>query len=215
MASAAKRSFDRTLDRVLGLMSLHEPLHGSRGRPRQYVSDIMRSALVLAMAALDALVVDSVSEAVPALAKRGALGPIVAKWAKEDTERVVGFFGKANPHQELAELCREHLGKQTFQRSDAIEGILRDVLGAEPPWDGAASSLSSTWERIVTGEEVKGMLDEYVDRRNRIVHSGDAVPGKTATKPIQFDFVLRGGIVVEAVGEAIFKVVSDRIREVR
>ncbi len=112
MASAAKRSFDKTLERVLGLLSLHEPLHGSRGRPRQHVSDILRSALVLAMAALDALVVDSVSEAVPALAKRSALGPTVAKWAKDEAERVVGFFAETDPHQALADLCREQLGRQ-------------------------------------------------------------------------------------------------------
>ena len=60
MASAAKRSFDKTLDRVIGLFSARS-LHGIRGRPRQYVSDILRSSLVLAVAALAALVVDCVS----------------------------------------------------------------------------------------------------------------------------------------------------------
>lgn len=215
MASSAKRSFDKTLNRVLGLLSLHEPLHGIQGRPRQYVSDILRSSLVLAVAALDAIVVDSVSEAIPALAKKGALGPTVTKWAKDESERVVGFFAEADPHQALADLCREQLGRQTFQRSDAIEGILRDVLGAEPPWDRAASGLSSTWNTVVTGDEVKATLDAYVERRNRIVHSGDTVPGKTATRPIQFDFVLRGGTVIEAVGEAVFEAVSRRVREVR
>jgi len=53
MASAAKLSVDKTLDRVIGLFSAR-PLHGIRGRPRQYVSDILRSSLVLAVAALDA-----------------------------------------------------------------------------------------------------------------------------------------------------------------
>ena len=38
MASGAKKSFDKTLERVAGLLSLHEPLHGSPGRPKQHVS---------------------------------------------------------------------------------------------------------------------------------------------------------------------------------
>ncbi len=215
MASAAKRSFDKTLDRVLGLLSLHEPLHGIQGRPRQYVSDILRSSLVLAVAALDALVVDSVSEAIPALAKRGALGPTVAKWARDDPERVVSFFAEADPHQALAELCRQQLGLQTFQRSNAIEGILRDVLGAEAPWDRAANELTSTWEITVTGDEVKSMLDGYVERRNRIVHAGDALQGRTATKPIRLDYVVEGGEVVEAVGGAVVETVTARVRQVR
>jgi len=213
MASAAKRSFDKTLERVAGLLSLHEPLHGTRGRPQQHVSDLLRSALVLAMAALDALVVDSVSEAIPSLAKRSALGPTVAKWAKEAPERVVGFFAETDPQQALASLCREKLGRQTFQRSEAIEGILRDVIGAAPPWDRAASALSSQWEEPLTGGDVKDLLNEYVERRNRIVHSGDVMPGRTATRPIRYDFVFDGWMVVQAVGEAISETVIARVRE--
>jgi len=212
MASAAKKTFDKTLDRVVGLLLLHEPLHGIKGRPRQHVSDLLRSALVLAMAALDALVLDSVSEAVPALAKKGMLGPTVAKWVKETSDRVVGFFAESDPHQALADLCREQLGLQTFQRSAAIEGILRDVIGADPPWDRAASTLSSNWGETITGDEVKAMLDVYVDRRNRIVHSGDMKPGKVATQPIRLGFVTQSGAVVQAVGEAVSEVVADRGR---
>jgi hypothetical protein len=67
----------------------------------------------------------------------------------------------------------------------------------------------------MTSDDVKATLDSYVERRNRIVHSGDTMPGGTATRPIQFDFVLRGGTVIEAVGEAVFEAVSSRVREVR
>jgi hypothetical protein len=61
MASAAKRSFDKTLDRVLGPLSLHGPLHGIKGRPRQDVSDILRPPSFWRSQPLDALVVDCVS----------------------------------------------------------------------------------------------------------------------------------------------------------
>ncbi|MGH7425133.1 MAG: hypothetical protein ACREJP_03085 [Candidatus Methylomirabilales bacterium] len=55
----AKKAFDRTLQRVDDLLDLHPVLHGTQGRPRQTVSDVLRGGLVLGLAALDALVVDT------------------------------------------------------------------------------------------------------------------------------------------------------------
>jgi len=128
MAGRAKRAFDRTLGRVDGLIALHPDLRGTPGRPTRHVSDVLRGALVLSLAALDSLVVDSVVEAVPALARKGALGTAAAKWVKDESEAVLACFANENPSAALSLLYREQLGQLTFQKADAIAGVLRDVI---------------------------------------------------------------------------------------
>jgi hypothetical protein len=211
MAGNAKRAFDTTIGRVDGLLALHPQIHGSRGRPKRHVSDILRGALVLAFAALDSLVVDSVVEAVPSLARKGVLGKTAAKWVREEAEAVLACFGKADPHRALSALYREQLGQITFQRADAISGVLKDVIDCDAPWDEAAAALSNGGEQW-TGIEVREYLDWYVDRRNRIVHGGDLKPGKTSAQGIQRSFVELGVEIVRAVGDAISTVVDRRVK---
>jgi hypothetical protein len=208
----AKRAFDKTLGRVDGLLQLHPLLHGSRGRPRRYVSDILRGALVLGFAALDSLVVDSVVEAVPILARKGALGKAAAKWVKDEPDSVLACFAQADPAAALASFYREQLGSLTFQRADAIAGVLRDVIDCDPPWEDAAVTLSDVMVGEWSADNVRESLDEYVDRRNRIVHGGDLKPGGTTALGITFQYVDVGIEVVKAVGNATSAGVGKRVR---
>lgn len=167
---------------------------------------------MLTMAALDALVVDSVVEAVPALAQKGELGPKVGKWIRENADGVLACFAETEPSQALAEIVRGELGSQTFQRASAIEGVLRDVLGVEGLWESAAKRLS-TKDRTWSAEEVRNQLDVYVARRNRIAHDGDMQAGRrSATEPIQRRFVVSAIEVTRAVGESVVSSVSDRVK---
>jgi hypothetical protein len=201
--------------RVDGLIFLHGTLHGHPGRPQRHVSDVLRAALVLAIAALDALVVDSVVEGVGPVSKAAALGKTAGKWAKDRPEAVLACFGKANPHAALAKLAREQLGPITFQRSEAIAGVMSDVLGCEPPWNSAAADLSSqvpgeTW----TETDVTRYLDAYVKRRNRIAHGGDVLSGKTRPESIRRNDVALAVRVVRAVSDAVSREVARRVRAV-
>jgi hypothetical protein len=212
MAGQAKRAFDKTLGRVDGLLALHPILHGSRGRPQRHVSDILRGALVLGLAALDSLVVDSVVEAVPTLAKKGALGKAAAKWIKDAPERVLACFAQDDPAAALAGFYREQLGSLTFQRADAIAGVLREVIDCDPPWEDAAVTLSDVFIAPWSAENVRESLDEHVDRRNRIVHGGDLKPRGTSALGITFQYVDVGIEVVKAVGEATTALVTKRVK---
>jgi hypothetical protein len=199
--------------RVEGMLALHEELHGHPGRPQRHVSDVLRGSLVLALAALDSLVVDSVVEGVGRISAAGALGKTAEKWAKDRPGDVLSCFGAADPHEALAQIAREELGAITFQRSEAIAGVMVDALGCERPWERAAVLLNAevpgeNW----TAEDVTEYLDRYVQRRNRIAHSGDVPTGKTRPESIRRSDVALGVRVVTAVGEAVAYQVSHRIR---
>lgn len=200
--ATAAEAFDKTMRRVDGLLSLHPTLHGIAGRPRQHVSDVLRGALVLSVAALDALVLDSVVAAIPRAVRDGQLGPNVAKWVKEQPEEFLALLSDAAPGTKLAELCRSQLGQVTFQRAAMIEGVIRDVVRRDPPWSRAADILSEsgkTWD----AEAVKTKLDEIVERRHRIAHSGDLLAESTATRPIQLPYLEEAVRVIRAVGQGV------------
>lgn len=214
VAAQAKRAFNKTLVRVDGLLALHPVIHGTSGRPRRHVSDILRGALVLAVAALDSLVVDSVVEAVPSLARKGALGKTAGKWIREDPEAVLACLAEKDPHAALSALYKAQLGQVTFQRASAIEGVLRDVINCEPPWEQAASILSRQSGDSWATEDVTQELDHYVSRRNKIVHGGDLKTGgsSAAAEPIQLPYVERAAVVVQGIGDGISEVVDRRVR---
>jgi hypothetical protein len=194
--------FQKTMRRVDGLLLLHPELHGTTGRPKQHVSDLLRGALVLSVAALDALVLDSVVAAIPRAVRDKDLGPNVTKWVKEEPAEFLALLGENEPGAKLAELCRSKLGQLTFQRAEMIEGVIRDVVQRDAPWSRAADILSEghgNWD----ADAVKDKLDEIVERRHRIAHSGDMLPNGTATRPIQLPYVQEAVRVINAVGEAV------------
>lgn len=199
---APSEVFGTTMRRVEGLLLLHPQLHGIAGRPRQHFSDVLRGALVLSVAALDALVLDSVVAAIPRAVRDHRLGPNVAKWVKEEPDQFLALLAEPDPGTKLAELCRQKLGQLTFQRAAMIEGVIRDVVQRDAPWSAAADILSAaggTWD----ADAVKQKLDEIVERRHRIAHSGDMLPNSTATQPIQRPYVEEAVRVIEAVGRAV------------
>lgn len=202
-----QEAFNITMRRVDGLLGLHPVLHGIAGRPKQHVSDVLRGALVLSVAALDALVLDSVIAAIPTAVRDDQLGPNVAKWVKEEPEAFLALLSDAEHGRKLAELCRGKLGQITFQRAATIEGVMMDVVRRGPPWGRAADILSATggtWD----ADAVKTRLDEFVERRHRIAHSGDIRAGSTATQPIQLPYVQDATRVIKAVGQAVTETVA-------
>jgi hypothetical protein len=202
-------TFEKSMGRVEGLLRLHPKLHGIRGRPAQHVSDVLRGALVLAVGALDALVLQSVTAAIPPAARQGRLGRTVAKWVKDDPDGFLRGLAQEEPAEALADLCGEHLGALTFQRAAAIEGVLADVLSCRPPWPVAAQILTVTSDTAWDVATVKARLDEFVERRHRIAHSGDLLPGSGSTRPITRPYVEEAALVIRAVGHGIDQVATE------
>lgn len=164
---------------------------------------------MLTMAALDAVVLDTVVNAIPELAKQGRGGRNLEKWIDDDPEAAIKCFAAKNPHLALAQLSRSRLGSLTFQKAEMIEGVLRDTLDCEPPWREAAQALStprSRWSSKAVTEKLTG----FVERRNRIAHDGDrAASGRTT--PIQRPYVAQAVGVVRAVGTATCDKVGSHV----
>jgi hypothetical protein len=210
------------MERVEALVNLHsrETATRGQGRPSQEMSDVLRGALVLAVAALDAVVLDCILEAIPPLASQGGLGDGVAKKLK--SHQLLECFGREDPNQALLELCQEEYRSITFQTAKAIESNLNDILGCSAPWTQAAKRLSIAelrWEeKLLQGiawEEatVTEQLDEYVKRRHRIAHDGDRTPNATRTSPIRRRYVADAAQFLREVGLAVHDVVELRVRE--
>lgn len=205
-----KTSFEQTIGRAKAVVDFHKNVQ-SGGRPPRHLSDVLRGAVVLTVAGLDAAILDLVCRSIPTLAKQeGRLGRNVSKWIAERSEDTLRCFAETDPHRALGDLCREQLGYRTFQKAEQIEGILRDTLGCEAPWERAAERLTTkreTW----TADRVKRTLNDYVERRNRIAHDGDATPsGKL--REIQRPYVLNCIRVVEAVGLAANEIVTAHVK---
>ncbi len=198
-------NFKRTMQRARNVASLHNKLHGKRGRPEQEVSDVLRGAVVLAVGALDGLVLESSIQAAPLAAKRGLLGERASRWAREFPEEMVAALAAEDPTRAFADLIRRKTESMTFQRSAMIEDHLRGLLGAGAPWEYAASSLG-----MASPSEVKKMLDEFVDRRNRIAHSGDT-NARGTTEGITVQYVNERLGQIEKIGEAVWQVINERV----
>jgi len=194
----ARRNFRRTRDRVNRLIQLNRRL-SARGRPLQENSDVLRAAVVLCLGALDALVVDSIVEAIPEASKRGKLGERVAGWLEKDGGQALKILAHPNPHRAMAEFVAEKLSLTTFQRTAIIEDNLKAVLGIQPPWASAAKNA----EDSMNATQLREQLDQFSDRRNQIAHKGDVKTGSRAPETISRDWVERQVRYVWATGEAI------------
>jgi hypothetical protein len=170
------------------------------------VSDLLRGSLVLAVAALDGLVLEATVQAVPEAARKKVLGETAVKWAKESAEAMVQGLSEDDPANAFAQMIRPNLENLTFQRAAMIEGHLKGLLGADPPWDRASTNLQGRY----SASRVRELLDDLVLRRHRIAHSGDLTPSG-ATKTIRVDYVQQGLDIIEAVGEAVDWVIAERL----
>ncbi|HWD08347.1 MAG TPA: hypothetical protein VHA57_04550 [Actinomycetota bacterium] len=204
-----KTAFEHTIARAKAVVEFQKQVV-AQGHPPRHLSDVLRGAVVLAAAGLDDAILDSVCSSIPALAKQGRLGDNVSKWIKEKPVETLQCFAEPNPHEALGTLCREHLGVQTFQKTEKIEGLLKGTIGCEPPWELAAEKLT-TKRKKWTADEVQKSLNDYIDRRNRIAHDGDRLPSGRA-KAIRRDWVQEGIDIVEAVGLATQDIVKTYVR---
>jgi hypothetical protein len=198
MATTARVNFRRTLDRVDGLILLHRSL-GRRGKPSREQQDLLRAAVVLALSALDAMIVECIIEKLPEATRRGVLGQRVEKWVKENPGRWLKMLAYDSPHDELAQFVSAELSMTAFQRPAMIEDYFNTILRFDVPWQVAGSRIDGK----MSGDDLKTHLNRFSDRRNLIAHKGDVKSGKRTPEPITRRWVETHLTYVRVTGETI------------
>lgn len=218
MSSAAK-AFETTMKRVSGMLSVHPEMHGKPGRPPQHVSDILRGALVLALAALDALVTDATIEALPTLIRRGCLPDTLTDWMKEKDNRdaAARCFEHPQPVSALVHaLETTTLTKSTYQRAEQIERALDCFAGCRLDWNALADELTQrrVGRRSWSAADAKARLNLFVERRNQIAHKGDVADGKRSATGIRLAYVEEASELILIVGRHVRRCISARLKTI-
>lgn len=210
-----RRVFERSHQRSETLLDLHRRLHGQRGRPARIVSDVVRSALVLSAASLDALVNSALSRSAPEALRQSVLGESAYSWASKH-EGIVIALTAPDPPAFIERVVQEKLANTTLQNPEAIESNLLGIIGCGSPWERSVELLhpKAVNPYLVTVDWVQDELREAIARRHRIAHDADINPGAAtagAAWPIQRQTVETWLWVIESVGLATLDVIEEHL----
>lgn len=177
---------------------------------------MLRGALLLAVAALDALVDDLVVEFLPKAILAGKQGGDIAKWVKEAPDQPLAALAAADPATSLAAWVASRHATDSFVNPWKIENVLRDELGcpialagADQPWVDTSAILAALgvgW----TPQDCRDRLGAIVRRRNDIAHDGD-VNAAGRTNSIRRDQVAVAILAIACVGHAVDGVIAAHL----
>ena len=151
----------------------------------QYLSEILRAALVATVSAMDRYFHDAIMDLslgllskkesdIPAEFKKIHIPLLLANKAVKRLKE----NSNARPRHVIKQGIQDYLHKQhTFQGSAQLCKALK-MMGVQNPWDQLEHKINLTKNEIIT------LLDEIANRRNQIVHEADLVrktSGQTVT----------------------------------
>lgn len=209
--------FDRTIARAEAIISLHKATYAVQGRPPQKWSDVLRGALMLAVAALDALVDDLLVECLPRAILAGKQGAKVNDWIKEHPHKALAALADPAPPAILTKWVADRHEKDSFVQPHVIEGALREELGcpiatggANEPWDSMSDLMQQAAGASWSSADCKANLARIVRRRNDIAHDGD-VGANGKTNSIRRQQVEVAVLAIACAGRAVDQVIRTHI----
>lgn len=208
MIRRPRRQLEETIDRVLALLALYRSLTKA-GRPPAHLSDLLRGALILTAAALDAYMHDVLVAASSAAERRGLLGARAARWVASDPEMIRLPQGTQR-RRRTRHLVAARLERVSIMASGAIEEHLLRVIGAGPPWAAAAASMTTQTDPV-DHLLVRARLDGFVQRRHQIAHRGDRTD-RGGLRAVSADYVEDQTVLVTQLAGAVDVVVRTRVR---
>lgn len=167
------------------------------------VAEILRSALVMSVSALDKFVHDAVRyELVQAWLGRRARGVGFPKF-KVPLDRVDEAMALPRSVAWLEEEVTTQHELLAFQHPDRITDAVRLVC-CQPLWPTVAALLR------IDVQDAKRHLLLVVDRRNKIVHEFDMDPTTPGARwPITYDMVEAAVELIAIYGDAIYQVIDS------
>lgn len=193
---------------MLALLALYRSLTKT-GRPPAHLSDLLRGALILTAAALDAYMHDVLAAASSGAERRGLLGARAAQWVGGDLQLAALPQG-AQRRRRVRDLVADRLERTSIMTSAAIGEHLHGVLGAGPPWVTAAASVATS-EDPVDEVAVCARLDRFVQRRHLIAHRGDRTD-RGGLRAVSADYVEDQAFLVTQLAGAVEAVVRARVQ---
>ncbi|MFQ6556331.1 HEPN domain-containing protein [Pseudomonas sp. Lb2C1-1] len=170
MASKAFAKFHKTVRRCDTLVDAYTTIHGLNEAGAEVPAapkDIIRGAVVLAVAALDAYVTDVFVEKLATYLKKHrpdeSLVVLLLK-AGLDTREALSLLTMDRPYRRIRNLVQSHYAQYTTQRFDVIDSVFL-VYRLNKLTDFAAKKTGKN--------HIKSRVGDLIDRRHEIVHAGD------------------------------------------
>lgn len=164
--SKAYGKFTRTVRRSHRLVRVYISLETATPGA-QHSSDILRAAVALSVAAMDAYFTDRFCELlVPFIKKNGPNARLVELLADAglDTEQALQMAGMKRPHRRIRTLVQHYLDRVVTQRFTVIDKLFL-CFGIKDLCDNAQG---------VTGKRrLLRSVELHIERRHKIVHEGD------------------------------------------
>ena len=165
----AKQKFDKTIARCEELIELYNTIEKkqlSNVKPRH---DILRAAIVLAVAAFDAYATDCFSEQFVEYIKKHKVDESLQKLlidAGFDVKFSLELINSDRPYRKIRTLIDRHYAKYTTQKLEVINQLflqyrIKDIT------NNAAKKTGKNPDRIISS------VKKLVERRHSIVHDGD------------------------------------------
>jgi hypothetical protein len=171
VSTKAINAFLATLGRAQTLLDLHSS--GTAGRPRKEKDDILRAAVMLAVAGVDSYFHDKMLERLTPFLKslKGKNLPdeLIKLLEKNGgVRKLLGIMYEERPHRHIHTIIRKAQSELTFQKPDKIEHALK-TIGMSDFWYKVAVRMG----RRVSKDSVKQKLGQYAARRDKIAHEAD------------------------------------------
>lgn len=170
MASKAFAKFHKTARRCETLVDAYTTIHTMNAADENVPSapkDIIRAAVVLAVAALDAYVTDVFVEKLATYLKRqrpdDSLVELLLK-AGLDTREALSLLTMERPYRRIRNLVRSYYAQYTTQRFDVIDSVFLVYR---------LNKLTDAAFRKTRQAHIKSRVGDLIIRRHEIVHAGD------------------------------------------
>lgn len=212
--------FKKNIERAETIFNAHRNAF-KRGRPPEdWTSDLLRTALVFAVASFDAYMHDKITEILPLFIRKYRLnlpGNFVEILKQSMTyEKLLQIFWEERPQEHFRTAIKKFYEERTIQDVGDIEKVAK-MLGISDFWFELASKINKRRGRIkkLTKESVKKYIQPFVERRHKIVHEADLYTSKkhrATLRKIKVDFVEDGIKKIRLFTEGIDHLINEYLK---
>jgi hypothetical protein len=137
------------------------------GQPKSHEQELLRSVLVLSVGALDAYLSELLIEFLPQLAKRGTDDKVFDRLARDNPGLVLRavYLGGDAAHEALSAVIEAQFESKVMHGSRAVRQVA----------DWCALGIGNRDFDSEDFPDAFATLDEWTDKRHRIVHRGELV----------------------------------------